>query len=197
MERSLARARAIYYSNLEGRPHEGLAQLLNLNRWALEHGWLYSASGVDFAAGPALAATGRVAKGVQVLDAGIAACDANGSLAMATWNRLALAEIYLHILLSSERPPLSFIIRNLGIILWTEVFGAARAQKLLVDALQNCQVHPKSVTRCRIEFNLAKLCLRRKRRTQAREHFKEARRGAVAQDSPLLAEIDGALRSLA
>ena len=71
---------------LEGRFEEGLAQLLALKKWALGNGWLYSASGVDFAAGPALAATGRIADGIRMLKAGIAACEATGSRAMASWN---------------------------------------------------------------------------------------------------------------
>jgi len=181
---------------LEGRLQEGLAQLLNLKRWALEHGWLYSASGVDFAAGPALAATGRVGQGIQMLQAGIAACDANGSLAMASWNRLALAEIYLQIILSNQRPPLGFLLRNCGAILWARLFGPKRAHQLLVEARQNVRIHPDGMTRCRIEFNLARLCLRQRQKDQAREHFNEARRGATAQESRLLGEIDEALRSL-
>ena len=40
---------------LEGRIGEGLTQLLALKNWALAGGWLYSAGGVDFAVGPALA----------------------------------------------------------------------------------------------------------------------------------------------
>jgi hypothetical protein len=69
---------------LEGKIGEGLAQLLALKKWALANGWLYSAGGVDFAAGPALAATGRIAEGIRMLKAGIAACDATGSRAMAS-----------------------------------------------------------------------------------------------------------------
>ena len=70
---------------LEGRLHEGLAQLLALKRWATDNGWLYSASGIDFAAGPALAAIGRVGEGIRMLEAGIVACDASGSRALASW----------------------------------------------------------------------------------------------------------------
>jgi hypothetical protein len=76
---------------LQGRIEEGLAQLLSLKKWALADGWRYSASGVDFAAGPALAATGRISEGVRMLEEGIAACGANGCRAMATWNRMGLA----------------------------------------------------------------------------------------------------------
>ena len=66
---------------LGGLLHEGLAQLLALKRWATDNGWLYSASGIDFAAGPALAAIGRVGEGIRMLEAGIVACDASGGVA--------------------------------------------------------------------------------------------------------------------
>jgi hypothetical protein len=98
---------------LEGRFDEGLAQLLALKKWALENGWLYSASGVDFAAGPAMAATGHIAQGIRTLEAGIAACDASGSRAMASWNRLVLAELYLRMLLNRKDPR-----SNLSLQIW-------------------------------------------------------------------------------
>ena len=113
---------------LEGRFEEGLAQLLALKKWALANGWLYSASGVDFAAGPALAATGRIADGIRMLKAGIAACEATGSRAMASWNRMSLAELYLQMLSSKKRPSIRFILSNLGAIVWVlDVWQSPRA----------------------------------------------------------------------
>jgi tetratricopeptide (TPR) repeat protein len=181
---------------LEGRFDEGLAQLLALKTWALENGWLYSASGVDFAAGPALAATGRIAEGIRMLHSGIAASDACSNAAIASWNRLALAELYLHMLVTTERPALTFVLKNLGAILQARLFGARRARRLLDEASQNEQFHESSTTRCRIEIDLAKLCRHQKRPDLARAHLHKARLAAIAQDSPLLGEIDAVLRSL-
>jgi hypothetical protein len=181
---------------LEGRFDEGLAQLLALKKWALENGWLYSASGVDFAAGPAMAATGHIAQGIRTLEAGIAACDASGSRAMASWNRLVLAELYLHMLLTQERPSLKFVFANLGAILRARFFGARLARQLLEEASRNEQVHESSTTRCRIEIDFAKLYRLQMKLDLARQHLQKARLAAAAQDSPLLDEIDTISRSL-
>jgi class 3 adenylate cyclase len=181
---------------LEGRFDEGLAQLLALKKWALANGWLYSASGVDFAAGPALAATGRIAEGIRMLESGIAACDASGSRAMASWNRLSLAEIYLHMLLTRERPSIKLILANFGAIGGARMFGVRRTRLLLGEASQNEQLHESGTTRCRIEMDFAKLYRRQKRADLARAHLQRARLAAAAQDSPLLAEIDAISQSL-
>jgi len=181
---------------LQGRFDEGLAQLLALKKWALANGWLYQASGVDFAAGPALAATGRIAEGIRMLESGIAACDASGSRAMASWNRLSLAEIYLQMLLTRERPSIKFLLANLGAIGGARMFGVRRARLLLSEASQNEQLHESGTTLCRIEMDFAKLYRRQKRADLARAHLQRARLAATAQDSPLLAEIDALSQSL-
>jgi hypothetical protein len=182
---------------LEGRIEEGLAQLLALKKWALAHGWLYSASGVDFAAGPALAMTGRIAQGVRTLEAGIAACEATGSRAMASWNRLALAELYLQMLLARKRPSIRFILSNLGAILWVRMFGNRRARQLLGEVVQNDQIHELSTARGWIEIDLAKLCILKRQPDIARLHLKKAQLAAAAQESSLmLSEIDAIRESL-
>jgi hypothetical protein len=176
---------------LDGRFHEGLAQLLALKRRAIENGWLYSASGIDFAAGPALAAIGRIGEGIRMLEAGIVACDESGSRALASWNRLALAELYLHMLSTEQRPSLKFILSNLIAILKARILGRRRAQILLGEASQNEQFHESSTTHCRINIDLAKLALLNRRPRLAREHLLKARTAASAQNSPLLAECRG------
>lgn len=182
---------------LQGRLDEGLAQLLALKEWALEHGWLYSASGVDFAAGPAQAATGHIAQGIRALECGIATSDANGSRAMASWNRLVLAELYLHILATRERPSLKFVIANLGAILRVRMSGVRLARRLLEEAGNNTQIHESGTTRCRIEIDLAKLCEMQKNPDLARVHLHKARVAALAQELPLLEVIDSALQRVA
>jgi len=182
---------------LEGRIDEGLAQLLALKKWALANGWLYSASGVDFAAGPALAMTGRIADGVRLLESGIAACDAAGSRAMASWNRVALAELYLHMLSAEEWPSFGFLISNMAAILRVRIFGGHRARLLLGQVRENEQIHESSTTRGWLEIDFAKLCRRQKQPNRAREHLKTARLAAAAQDSAImLNEIEAVSESL-
>ena len=182
---------------LEGKFGEGLAQLLALKKWALANGWLYSAGGVDFAAGPALAATGRIAEGIRMLKAGIAACDASGCRAMASWNRLSLAELYLRMLSADKAPSLKFVLSNLGPIVWVSMYGNQQAQQLLREVLQNDQIHELSTSRGWIEIYLARLCVLKGARDPARKHLGTARAAATAQGStPMLNEILSIERTL-
>jgi class 3 adenylate cyclase len=182
---------------LEGRVEEGLAQLLSLKKWALSHRWVYAASGVDFAAGPALAMTGHIAEGVRMLKAGISAGDRAGSLAVASWNRLALAELYLGMLTTRRRPPIRFILLNLAPILKVRMVGRSQARQLLEQLVSNTQIHPDSTTRARIEMDLARLCMMEKAPDQARRHLAKARSAVLAQDlAPMLNEIDAIAASL-
>jgi hypothetical protein len=182
---------------LEGRIEEGLAQLLALREWALADGWLYSASGVDFAAGPALAMTGRIAEGIRMLKAGIAACEATGSRAMASWNRMSLAQLYLQMLSAEKRPSIRFILSNLGAITWVLIFGNRQARQLLGEVVQNDQIHELSTARGWIEIDLAKLCILKKQPDLARLHLTKARVAAASQEASLmLNEIDAICGSL-
>jgi hypothetical protein len=182
---------------LEGRIEEGLAELLAQRKSALADSWLYSASGVDFAAGPALAMTGRIAEGIRMLKAGIAACDATGDRSMASWNRVALAELFLGMLSSKKRPPFKFILSNLGAITWVSIFGRRRAWHLLNEAVQNDQIHELSTSRGWIEIDLAKLCILKKKPHLARQHLRNAQLAAAAQESAImLDEINAIYASL-
>jgi hypothetical protein len=181
---------------LEGPVEEGLALLLSMKKWALAHRWAYAASGVDFAAGPALAMTGKIGEGIRTLKSAITDSDATGSLTVASWNRLALAELYLGMLsFRGPRPPLRFILVNLLTIIKVRLSGLGQARRLLEQLLTNPQIHPESTTRARIEMNLARICLKEKSPTLARQHLSSARAAALAQDAfPMLNEIDAILR---
>ena len=183
---------------LEGRAEEGLAQLLNLKKWALAHRWAYTASGLDFAAGPALAMTGQISEAIRTLKKGIAACDAVGSVAVASWNRLALAELYLAMLSTTSRPPITLILFNLLPILQVRLFGLRQVRVLLEQLSLNAQIHPESTTRARIEMDYAKVCLRENAPVKARQHLSKARAAALAQQlTPMLSEIEAIAANLA
>jgi class 3 adenylate cyclase len=183
---------------LEGPVEEGLALLLSMKKWALAHRWAYAASGVDFAAGPALAMTGQIGEGIRMLKTAISASDATGSLAVASWNRLALAELYLGILSARRhRPPIRFILFNLLSILKVRLFGLRQVRLLLEQLSFNSQIHPESTTRARIELDLARVCLKENARELARQHLAKARSAALTQDSTLLLnEIEAISASL-
>jgi tetratricopeptide (TPR) repeat protein len=180
---------------LDGPVEEGLAQLLSIKKWALAHRWVYAASGVDFAVGPALAMTGRIGEGIRMLKTAISTSDTTGSLAIASWNRLALAELYLGILsASNQRAPVRIILLNLLPILKVRLFGARDARLLLEQVSSNHQIHPESMTQARIELNLARVYLRQNNRDVAHQHLAKARAAAISQESALmLKEIDAVI----
>jgi hypothetical protein len=182
---------------LNGRVEEGLAQLLSLKKWALSHHWAYAASGVDFAVGPALAMTGKIGEGIRLLKAAISASDATGSLAVASWNRLALAELYIGMLSFQGRPSIKLILSNLPAILAVRISGIRLARQLLEQIAQNGQIHEGSTTQARIELDLARLCLIKDQPDLAHEHLKTARAAALSQDStPILNDINAVSASL-
>jgi hypothetical protein len=126
-----------------------------------------------------------------MLKAAIAACEASGSPAMASWNRMALAELYLRMLSAEQRPSIKFILSNLGSIIWVGIFGNRRARQLLGQVAQNKQIHELSTSRGWIEIELGRLFILKKQPDLARRHLRMARLAATAQDSTLmLSEID-------
>ena len=116
---------------------------------------------------------------------------------MASWNRLALAELYLGMLTTRRRPPIRFILLNLAPILKVRMVGRSQARQLLEQLVLNTQIHPDSTTRARIEMDLARLCMMEKAPDQARRHLAKARSAVLAQDlAPMLNEIDAIAASL-
>ncbi len=141
--------------------------------------------------------TGRIGEGIRTLKTAISASDAAGSLAIASWNRLALAELYLGILsASNRRAPVRIILLNLLSILKVRLFGARQARLLLEQVSSNHQIHPESMTQARIELDLARVCFRQNNKDLALQHLARARSAALSQDSALmLNEIDAAISS--
>ena len=116
---------------------------------------------------------------------------------MASWNRVALAELFLGMLSSKKRPPFKFILSNLGAITWVSIFGRRRAWHLLNEAVQNDQIHELSTSRGWIEIDLAKLCILKKKPHLARQHLRNAQLAAAAQESAImLDEINAIYASL-
>jgi hypothetical protein len=56
---------------------------------------------------------------------------------MATWNRMALANLYVGMLASKERPSLKFALSKSGAILRVLTRGNREAQRLLAEAIAN------------------------------------------------------------
>ena len=145
----------------------------------------------------AVALTGDLRSAVKLLKRGIKAADANGSRAVASWNRIILAEVYLAVLTARGRPQPDVLVRNLSTILGVALFGTRSARALLEEARQNEHFDERGTVRARIEFDLARLAQHENRFGEARECFARARAAADAQGaSATVTEIDLAAAAL-
>src|SRR5262249_23514543 len=77
---------------------------------------------------------GRISEGIQLLESAITTYDARGEDLIATYTKNSLAEIYLEMLTSRARPPLSVILKNVVTILRVKFIGMRRIEVLLEQA---------------------------------------------------------------
>jgi len=179
---------------LQGRVEEGLGRMRATRQWALDNGWLFAASGVDMSMAGALALGGDVRSAIALLKSGIKTADANGSRAVASWNRIVLAELYLGALTATRLPPPRVVLRNFSTIVGISLFGTRWVRALLAEAGEVEQFEELGLMRGRIEFDLGKLARCEKQFDEARGHLARARAAAEAQGASFfVGEIDAAL----
>src|ERR1700720_3092624 len=94
-----------------------LVRLLEAIGVASETGWGQMVAFGTISVGVGHVLAGRIGKGIRLLESAIAAYDARGERLYAKSTKLPLAEIYLEMLTSRARPPLSIVLRNLGMVL--------------------------------------------------------------------------------
>ena len=111
-----------------------LVRLLEAIGVASETGWGQMVAFGTISVGVGHVLAGRIAKGIRLLESAIAAYDARGEGLYAKSTKLPLAEIYLEMLTSRARPPLSVVLRNLGMVLRVKFFGVRRIEALLEQA---------------------------------------------------------------
>jgi class 3 adenylate cyclase/tetratricopeptide (TPR) repeat protein len=166
---------------LAGKSVEGLNQLLKLRRSTVESGLNYAASGMHGAAGVGLIMAGRMAEGIRIIRRSIDDADANGDCGVGFWNRIILAEVYLELLTSTQRPPLLFLLRNLGSIVRARLYGKRRALRLLEQASRFKQLHERGVIRARINTDLGLLYKLKGQPAVARQFLEKGRVPAEQQ----------------
>ena len=175
----------------------GLARLLAAIGVASETGWGQMVAFGTISVGVGHVLAGRIAKGIRLLESAIAGYDARGERFYANSTKLPLAEIYLKMLTSRARPPLSVILRNLGIVLRVKFFGVRRIQALLEQAGRSPHQSESSIIRARINMNIGLLHKLKKEPDLARQFLEKARPPAEYHGAKLLvSKIDAALAEL-
>jgi len=147
--------------------------------------------------GVAMVLQGEMAAGVRFLEDLI---DRNRELGFVVGRditRLYLAELYIEILGSTQRPTFPVILRNLWFLSVTRLSGWGKALALVLAARDNAMFSEASHWRARTEADLGLLYLMKRRYFQAEECLQRARPlAAKLEASALLAKIDAGLAKL-
>jgi class 3 adenylate cyclase len=187
---------------LTGRVAEGRSIILRMRAEAEAHQWLYLFTATDGPLGVAMVLSGEVRSGLSWLHAFIrrgelASRREPGTRNTAELAGLALAEVYISMLEGGKRMPLRMLLKNLVPLVVARIRASGEAQRLLENVMRSPFYDPNGMFRARIEFNLGRLQLVRKRADLARAHLERARVAALAQKARnIVAKIDAALASL-
>jgi hypothetical protein len=176
---------------LSGKVEEGAAMLREVRSGFLANDWRFNLAGTDLALSVATVLAGAFSQGIRLCEKCIREQEAAGYQAAADWARLNLAEIYLEMLTSEEKPPLKTILKNVIFLLRLKVSGPARINRLLDKADKNTQFSERGILRARIEFGFARLYAIQGRSVLTHNHLARAKRIAEGLcTEPLLARID-------
>jgi class 3 adenylate cyclase len=187
---------------LTDRVAEGRKIIVRMRAEAEAHHWLYSFTATDGPLGVAMILSGEVRAGLSWLHAFIRRGELASKLEPGTRNTaelagLALAEVYISMLEGRRRMPLRMLLKNLVPLVVARIRASGEAQRLLENVMRSPFYDPNGMFRARIEFNLGRLQLVRKRPDLARPHLERARAAALAQKAKnIVAKIDAALVSL-
>ena len=135
-------------------------------------------SGTDLALSMATILAGAFGRGVRLCEKYVREQEAAGYQMVADWGRINLAEVYLEMLSSEQRPPLQTILRNAIFLLLVKFSGRARIRRLLQKASENTQFSERGILKARIEFGLARLYCLQRRTVLAKDHLARAKRVA-------------------
>jgi tetratricopeptide (TPR) repeat protein len=183
----------IFLGDVQG----GFVRLLEAISIASETGWGQMVAFGTLSAGIAHVLAGRIDRGIRLLENAISAYDARGEILYATIYKFSLAEIYLEMLTSRARPPISAIVRNLGMIFRVKFSGVRRTEALLEQASRAPHLHECGSTRARINMDFGLLRKLQKKPDLARQFLEKARAPAEVHGATLLVtKIDAALAEM-
>jgi hypothetical protein len=180
----------IFLGDVDG----GLVRLLDATSVASEAGWDTIVAFATMFIGPGYVLAGRIGKGIRLLENSIAGYDERGDLLYATFTRLSLSQIYIEMLTSRARPPVSIILQNLGMVLSVQLSGVRRVEVLLEKIGLAPILDERGAVRARVDAYIGLLHKLRNKPNLARQYLEKARGPAEYHGARLLvAKIDAAL----
>lgn len=180
----------IFLGDVDG----GLVRLLDATSVASAAGWDTIVAFATMFVGPGYVLAGRISKGIRLLENSIAGYNERGDLLYATFTGLSLAQIYIEMLTSRTRPPLSVVLQNLGTVLGVQLSGVRRVEVLLEQIGRVPILDQRGVVQARVDAYFGFLHKLRNKPNLARQYLQKARGPAEYHGATLLvAKIDAAL----
>ena len=180
----------IFLGDVDG----GLVRLLDATSVASKAGWDTIVAFATMFIGPGYVLAGRIGKGIRLLENSVAGYDERGDLLYATFTRLSLSQIYIEMPTSRARPPVSVILRNLGMVLSVQLSGVRRVEVLLEQIGRAPIPDERGAVRARVDAYIGLLHKLRNKPSLARQYLEKARGPAEYHGATLLvAKIDAAL----
>ena len=160
-------------------------------------GCLYPLVGSDTTLSVHKVLQGNIAEGIHLIEREILKQEKMGCQDHADSQRLALGQIYLHIIAGNQKLPFSVFVRNFPILLQIRVTAAARIRALMMHVLGNPHFDGAGHFAGRAQMILGLLYKAKRKRALAMQHLTKAKQiFSQLGQSPNLALVNAALAQL-
>ena len=177
-----------------GRIDEGLALLQETRRFCEAGEMLMIAAAYWLPLGATLVMAGRMAEGIRLIEDSTERMAGWGQTLARAYGHATLGQIYLAMATSTEKPPWAVIWKNLGFLLRTQPFAAAKARRHLEAAMAEFRRLDAPLFIAANLHALALLHQAKGRTDKARACLEEARPiAASVEATALLENVDAAL----
>ena len=105
-------------------------ELSNVRRQLIELNWRYELILTESAFGILSILRGKIASGIRIIESAIAAARLDGWRVAEDWAKLFLCEVYLELMFPKEKPSLSFLLKNIPILIKISFIGRASIEFL-------------------------------------------------------------------
>ena len=169
-------------------------ELSNVRRQLIELNWRYELILTEPAFGILSILRGKIARGIRIIESAIAAARRDGWRVAEDWAKLFLCEVYLEVMFPKEKPSLSFLLKNIPILIKISFVGRSSIEFLVSQIRSNPQFDLNGHHIGRAEMILGLLYKGKRKRALAVQHLTEAKR-ILSQfgQTPILARVDAAL----
>jgi class 3 adenylate cyclase/tetratricopeptide (TPR) repeat protein len=177
--------------------HEAQAELSKVRRQLIELNWRYELLLTEPAFGVLAILSGKLAKGVRLIEAAIVAARHDGWRAAEDWTKLFLCEIYLEVLFPKEKARIGFVLKNIPILVKILFVGRTSIESIISQIKCNPQFDPNGHHIGRTEMILGLLYKGKKNYGLAARHLAEAKRiFSQFGQTPILTRVEAALAEL-